>query len=159
MQCHDKKTAPYEMERGSATSDLQYAYFVPDNSHSVYRYEWSTEKWDELPPCPYHDSALVIVDGALTAVGGWDGSHYTNKLVTLQQRQWVEELPPMKTASSNTAVVSTSDGEYVLVIGGDGWTTAVELFQVRSRRWAELTHLPRPLTFPSATICGNLIRK
>ena len=161
MQCHRKKRAPCEMRRGSATSDLQYAYFMPAGSHSVYRYEWSTEKWDKLPPCPYRNSVLVITDGALTAVGGRDGSHFTNKLVTLQQRRWVEELPPMKTARSSTTVVSTSDGECVLVIGGHGgdggWTTAVELFQVRSRRWAELTHLPRPLTFPSATICGNLI--
>ena len=160
MQCHHKKTAPCGMERGSVTSDLQYAYFVPWDSPSVYRYKWSTEKWDELPPCPYRDSALVIIDGALTAVGGWDRPHYTNKLFTLRQRRWVKELPPMKTACSIPAVVSTSDGEYVLVIGGGGggrWTTTVELFQVRSRRWAELTHLPRPLTFPSATICGNLI--
>jgi hypothetical protein len=127
---------------------------------SVCRYEWSTEKWDELPPCPYRDSALVIIDGALTAVGGYDDrAHRTNKLVTLQQRRWVEELPPMKTARSQTAVVSTSDGEYVLVIGGGGggWTTTVELFQVRSRRWAELTHLPQSLTYPSATIYGNHI--
>ena len=149
------------MERGSATSDLQYAYFMPSDSRSGYRYEWSTEKWDELPPCPYSYSALVIIDGALTAVGGWDSPHYTNKLVTLRQRRWVEELPPMKTGHSMTSVVSTSDGEYVLVIGGYGgdyvWTTTVELFQVRSRRWSELTHLPQPLTLPSATICGNLI--
>ena len=38
---------------------------------------------------------------------------------------------------------------------GGGWTTTVELFQVRSRRWYELTNLPLPLTHPSATICGN----
>ena len=147
------------MSRGSATSDLQYAYFMQIDSYFVYRYEWSTEKWDELPPYLYRNSALVIIDGALTAVGGYDSPHYTNKLLTLRQRRWVEELPPMKTACSSTAVVSTSDGEYVLVIGGggDSWTTTVELFQVRSRRWAELTHLPRPLAFPSATICGNLI--
>ena len=159
MQCHDKKTAPCGMKRGTATSDLQYAYFMPSNSHSVYRCEWSTEKWDELPPCPYRYSALVIIDGALTAVGGYDGYCYTNKLFTLRQRQWVEELPPMKTARSQTAVVSTSNGEYVLVLGGGDydWTTTVELFQVRSRRWSELTHLPRPLSYPSATICGNHI--
>ena len=67
----------------------------------------------------------------------------------------------MKTARSRTAVVSTSDGKYVLVIGGYGggvgWTTTVELFQVKSRRWTELTHLPQCLALPSATICGNLI--
>ena len=160
VQCHDEKTAPCGMTRGSATSDLQYAFFMSTNAHFVYRYEWSTEKWDELPPCRYRNCTLVIIDGALTAVGGWDGSHDTNKLFTLRQRRWVEELPPMKAARSWTTVVSTSDGEYVLVIGGrggdGGWTT-VELFQVRSRSWSELTHLPQPLVLPSATICGNLI--
>ena len=160
MQSHDKKTAPCGMRRGSATRDLQYAYFMPDGSHYVYRYEWSTEKWDELPLCPYRNSALVIIDGVLTTIGGWDGSHYTNKPYTLRERQWVKELPPMKTARSIPAVVSTSDREYILVIGGRGgvlWTTTVELFQVKSRRWSGLTHLPQSLSYPSATICGNVI--
>ena len=155
VQCHVKKTAPCKMRRGSATSDIQYAYIMPWDSRSVYRYEWSTQEWDKLPPCPYRDSALVIIDGALTAVGGC----YTNKLATLRERQWVEELPPMKTLHAWTAVVSTPDEEYVLVIGGgDGrWTTTVELFEVRRKKWSELTHLPQPLSNPSATICGNHI--
>ena len=34
-------------------------------------------------------------------------------------------------------------------------TTTVKLFQVRSRRWYELTNLPQPLSFPSAAICGS----
>ena len=159
MQCHDKKTAPCVMSRRSATRDGDFAYFMPYNSLSVYRYEWSTEEWDELPSCPYRNSALVIIDGALTAVGGEDGPYNTNKLVTLRQGQWVEEFPPMKTARSSTAVVSTPDGEYVLVIGGygGGWATTVELFQVRSRSWCEVPDLPQPLTFPSATLCGNLL--
>ena len=41
-------------------------------------------------------------------------------------------------------------------LGGDGgWTDTVELFQVKTRRWYKLTNIPQPLTFPSATICGN----
>ena len=158
MQCHDKNNAPHEMIRGSTTSDHNFAYFMPRLSYSVYRYEWSTEKWDKLPPCPYHDSGLVVIDGALTAVGGKGESCYTNKLLTLRQMQWVEELPPMKTARFDPAVVSTSDGEYIFVIGGyvDGhWTTTVELFQVKSRGWYELTDLPHPLWDSSATISGN----
>ena len=157
VQCHVKKTAPCGMYRGSATTDHHLTFFLPDYSTSVYSYEWSVDKWDQLPPCPYRDSALVIIDGELTAVGGWDGSH-TNKLFTLQQRRWAEKYPPMNTARSLTAVVSTSDGDNIMVIGGGGgggWTTKVELFQVRSRRWYELTNLPQPLALPSATICGN----
>ena len=77
------------------------------------------DKWDQLPPCPYSDSALVIIDGELTAVGGVEGrSSFTNKLFTLQQRGWAEKYPPMNNACSRTAVVSTSDGDNIMVIGG-----------------------------------------
>ena len=159
MKCHHKKTAPRRMDRGSATTDCQFAYFTPCGSTSVYRYEWRGEKWEELPSCPYCDSGLIIVDGKLTTVGGYEGFlDDTNKLLTLRQKKWVEEYPPMNTARSHPAVVSTSDGEYLIVIGGWGGgllTATVELFQVKSRRWYKLTDLPQPLSFPSATICGD----
>ena len=158
VKCHRKKTAPCEMTRGSATTDGQFAYFTTWNSTSVYRYEWMGEKWEKLPLCPYSDSGLVIIDGKLTAVGGRDGSRYTNKLSTLQQKKWVKEYPPMNTTHSSPAIVSTSDGEYLIVIGGGGggiWIATVELFQVKSRRWYKLTDLPQPLPYPSATICGD----
>ena len=38
-----------------------------------------------------------------------------------------------------------------------GLATTVELFQVRSSRWFELTDLPQPLIRPSATVCDNHI--
>ena len=160
VECRDKKTAPREMRRGFATTDNQFAYFSPGCSNTVYSYRWSTEKWDQLLPCPYQNSALVIIDGSLTAVGGRDGPHRTNQLFTLGQSQWVEEYPPMSTARSSPAIVSTSDGDYIIVIGGwdgdgDRRTTTVELLHVSKRRWYELTDLPQPLTLPSATICGH----
>ena len=160
--CHCQKTAPCGMRRGSATTDGQFAYFSPDGSTSVYQYEWRGEKWEEFRSCKYRDSGLVIFDGKLTAVGGYSGSHQTNKLLTLRERKWVEEYPPMNTVRSSPAVVSTSDGEFLIVIGGyvgggwgGGWTATVELFQVKSRRWYNLTDLPQPLPNPSATICGD----
>ena len=64
----------------------------------------------------------------------------------------------MNTARSLTTVVSSSDGEYIIVIGGyvsGDWTATVELFQVSSRRWFQLKELPQTLPLPSATICGN----
>ena len=156
VQCHRKKNAPCEMPRGSATTDHQFAYFTSFNSNSVYSYVWNTEQWNKLPSSPCRDCALVIIDGTLTTVGGFR-SGLTNKLFTLRQRQWVEGYPPMNTARSFPAVVSTSGGDYIIVIGGygGGWTGTVELFQVKTRRWYELTNIPQPLTFPSATICGN----
>ena len=160
VQCHKKKTAPHGMWRGSATTDEQFAYFSPGDSNLVYKYQLSTEKWEELRPSPYHYSGLVIIDGELTAVGGEDGYYRrTSRLFTLQQGRWVEHYPPMNTARSSPAVVSTSNGKYIVVIGrsvgGGGWTATVELFHVRSRRWYELTNLPQDLTLPSATICDN----
>ena len=157
VQCHRKKTAPCKMRRGSATTDGRFAYFTQDGSNSVYQYECGTEKWKELPSCPYRNSGLVIIDRKLTAVGG---SFRTTELYTLRQRKWVEKYPPMNTVHFTTAVVSTSDGEYLIVIGGWGgarWTATVELFQVKSRRWYKLTDLPQPLDSPSATICGDIV--
>ena len=159
VQCHKKKTAPRVMDRGSATTDEQFAYFTSAGSELVYRYQLSTEKWKELAPSPYRNSGLVIIDGELTAVGGWHGYHDINKLVTLRQGQWVKHHPPMNTARSSPAVVSTSHGKYIVVIGGyvggGRWTATVELFHVRSRRWYELTNLPQAVIRPSATICDN----
>ena len=164
-QCHSKKRAPCRMTRGSATTDHQFAYFTPLDSTSVYQYEWSTDQWKELPSCPYHDSGLVIIDGELTAVGGasrgfFSGYSPSDKLFTLRQRKWVEEYPPMKTAQYSPAVVSASDGDYIIVIGGvrlGDWTAAVELFQVKTRRWYETRKLPQPLLYPSATVCGDQV--
>ena len=149
------------MTRGSATTDGRFAYFTPSHSNSVYQYEYSTEKWEELPACPYDNSGLVIIDRELTAVGERDESHRrTNKLYTLRQREWVEKYPPMNTAFSYPAVVSTSDGEHIIVIGGwgrGGGRTTVELFQVKSRKWDQLTDLPQHFPWPSVTICGDLL--
>ena len=140
-------------------TDGQLAYFAPAGSTSLYQYEYSTEKWSDLPPCLYHDSGLAHIDSEITTVGGRDGTYHTNKLFTLQQRKWVKKYPPMKTARSSPAVVSTSDGDYLIVIGGwddDNWTATVELFQVKNRIWHELiADLPLPLPYPSATLCGD----
>ena len=162
MKCHKKKTAPSKMWRGSATSDDQFAYFKPRSSYSVFRYEWSTEKWKRLPKSPpYEDYGLVIIDGEPTAVGGKHASHFTDELFTFRQDQWVEHYPPMNTLRSFPAVVSTSDGNYILVIGGSvdsnalSWITTVELFHVRSERWYELSNLPQALAYPSAAMYDN----
>ena len=132
-QCHCKKTAPCGMYRGSATTDHQFSYFTPFNSNSVYSCQWSTEK---LPPCPYYNSGLVIINGQLTAVGGEDGSYRcTNKLFTFRQSQWIG-IP----SNEHSTFLYYCSYEYIIVIGGHdcSWTATVELFQVSSRRWHQL---------------------
>ena len=159
VQCRRKNRAPRYMVRGSAATDGRFVYITPRGSTSLYRYECSTEKWMELPSCPCRNSGLAIIDSELTTVGGRDRVGRTNRLFTLRQGKWVKLYPPMNTAHSRPAVVSTSDGDYLIVISGfgsDGSRTAtVELFQVKSRRWYKLTDLPQPLPLRSATICGD----
>ena len=52
--------------------------------------------------------SVVVIDGALTAVGGWDVFHPKNKLVTLQRGKWVEDYPAMNIARSFPTVVKAS---------------------------------------------------
>ena len=159
VQCRQKKGAPCDMVRGSAATDGRFVYITPYGSYSPYQYECSTEKWMELSSCPYMNSGLAIIDSELTTVGGGVRAGRTNGLFTLRQGKLVLVYPPMNTAHSRLAVVSTSDGDYLIAIGGlgsySGWTATVELFQVKSRRWYTLTDLPQPLLHPSATICGD----
>ena len=160
VQCLQKKRAPCRIARGSATTDRQFAYFTSEYSTSLYQYEYSTEKWSDLPPCPYRDSGLAIIDSELTTVGGKDGRFCpTNQVLTLRQGQWVKKYPPMNTPRSHPAVISTSDGDYLIVIGGyiggGCWTATVELFQVKNRRWHKLINLKQLSPIPSATICGD----
>ena len=159
VQCRQKKKrAPHNMERGSVATDGRFVYITSYyGSYSLYQYECSTEEWTELPVCPYENSGLAIIDSELTTVGGVDRAGRPNKLFTLRQGKWVEVYPPMNTARSHPTVVSTSDVDYLIAIGGfdSGWTATVEQFQVKSRRWYKLTDLPQPLRDPSATICGD----
>ena len=113
VQCQQKKRAPCRMVRGSATTDDRFAFFTPHDCISLYQYEYSTEKWSDLPQCPYCNSGLAIIDSELTTVGRRDGRSCTNKLFTLQQRNWVKKYPPINTARSFLAVISTSDGDYI----------------------------------------------
>ena len=96
-------------------------------------------------------------EGDLTAVGPDYGNK--NLLFTLQGEHWIDKLHPMQNGRCNAAVVNTSDAEYIIVIGGstDGkyWLSVVELFHLKSRRWYKLTDLPKHLSYPSATICGD----
>ena len=148
------------MFKGSTTADRQFAYFTSRHSKAVYCYRWSTEEWKQLHPCPNKDSALVIIEGNLTAIGGLNEDCLTNELFSLRDGKWVKDYPPMNTARSITAAVNASDGEHIIVIGGNvrgdiPWTKAVELFQVNNRSWYKLRDVPQPLILPSATISDN----
>ena len=56
--------------------------------------------------------------------------------------------------------ISNDHHLYIIVIGGlgeGGRTNAVKLLNTHSRKWSTLTSLPKPLTLPSAVVCGDLL--
>ena len=130
-------------------------------SRQVYKLEWSTEKWEELPPCYYHDSGLVVMNGELISVGGAAGNRFSLYVFTLGYPQlWINtSYPPMNTPRSSPAVLAVPGGDSALVIGGcvstDRWTRTVEMYQVESREWSLVADLPQSLTAPSATLCAG----
>ena len=147
-----EKNAPSKVSRGSSAIDGNFAYFASRGSTSVYKYEWDTDEWDQLPSCPNRNSGLVVINGELTAVGGWSGSR-TNTLVTLREKEWVKEYPPMSVSRSDPATVITP-GNYIIVVGGfvGRWCSAVELLNLQRRQWFKLQDLPQPLPYPSAVL-------
>ena len=155
-------TAPCEMQRGSAVTNNTCAYFSTSGSASVHCYHFNDNKWEELPTCPHTHSALVIVDGVLIAVGGMIRPHFTNKILSFQQDKWVEEYPPMNLALSDVSAVSVSDSqqnEFIITVGGCdafGWSNVVQVFSLNTLTWYHFrTVMPVPLTYPSATVCGD----
>ena len=54
-----------------------------DSNCKVYAYHISSCSWSLTPDSPYKEFALVVIDGLLTAIGGFIGSENTNKLLSL----------------------------------------------------------------------------
>ena len=89
------------MSRGTAIVEGNVAYFMQYNGQTS-SYDSSTQRWSELPKCPYVCGSLAII-GLLTVVGGAKGGA-THRLlsmctlsVTNKMKQWEEHFPPMLT--------------------------------------------------------------
>ena len=155
--------APARMTRGAVVIDGNMAYFM-DCSGVLCAYNSTNKKWRELPKYPYEYSSLVIINGALTAVGGcsdvFEQSTYTNKLLSLHSNSWAAVLPPMPTKRHSTTTVTTDTMEHVIVAGGSSSPfivniPTVEVMDTQSQVWLSVASLPRPHSAASATTCGD----
>ena len=94
----------------------------------------------------------------MTTVGGSRGPR-TGQLFSLQDGKWKERHPPLNTARSDPAVVSTcyNGHDYIIVAGGRGgggdWITSVEVLS--NNKWSHKTDLPDGLLYPSATVSNT----
>jgi hypothetical protein len=160
------------MVRGyTAVGENGKAYFTPFSSSDRRIYSCQLHKhskslsWLVVPECPNFEYGLVIVNDALTAVGGYQQeyrpSQPTNCLLTYSEarRQWTERFPPMQNKRRLPAVVTTPS--LLVVAGGNGSRneilTVVEVMSLQTLQWSSAGQLPLPLTHASATLHGDCV--
>ena len=155
--------APAIMVRGAAVSLGNMAYFNHEYSTELYCYESQQQQWRRLPDCPSENSALVMIEGRLTTVGGEEYGRPTNSLASLtgedENSKWVELFPRMPTARYWLAAVCR--GRNVIAAGGYGdggrSVSAVEILDTELRQWSSAASLPHPMIQASITVCEDLL--
>jgi hypothetical protein len=94
------------MSRGAAVVYNDQACFMPVGSHKVFSYRHQNQQWSQFPDNPNPDCGLVVVNGALTSVGGCT-TQSTNALLSLMENgRWVDIFPPMPTPRCLVACVT-----------------------------------------------------
>ena len=163
LRWRDGGRAPREMWGEAAAVNGSVAYFRPGEleQHTVLKYDSAKSNWSELPKCPNCDFSLAMVNNLLTAIGGNtpNGDQCTSSLLSLTDRKWMEQFPPMPTKRWLTAVVCS--GRSLVVAGGTGegykYLSTVEVMDTESLQWSTASNLPHPLTQATATLCGDQI--
>ncbi len=161
MRWQKKSKAPQKMDRGSAASDFNLAYFNSSNSTKVHSYDFNTQEWHQLPDTPFKYFTLVVVRHIITTVGGkLRQGEATDSLLCLmgegRDKKWLPNLPPMPTAQYFTAVVCS--GHSLIVAGGkDGRNrlATVEVLDTDTRQWSIASSLAHPFSSATISICGE----
>ena len=138
------------------------AYFADGVAGNlVVMYNSRNEEWVTLPQCPKRSFAIAVVNGLLTAIGGFKaGEGSVKTLLSLTgdgpNRKWKEEFPAM-THSHNCPAAATTPNLLVVIggYGSDESSRIVEVMDTNTMRWTAATSLPFPLWRPTAVICGD----
>ena len=157
LRLERKIPSPYSLKRGSMAVYKKTAFITSEGSNKVYQITLGVDRWNVLPDHNHFSFGLAVFDGGfVTSVGGWNGTAYSNKLLTLNQdRRWVESYPAMPTARIEASVVSAQN---VLVVTG-GYNGVqldiVEVLTLYNKQWATAPRLPQPFYMASALVCDN----
>ncbi len=143
---------------GSVAVDNNTVIF--SSMEKIYSYNSDQEQWTRLPDCPNTRAGLVVVNGYLTAVGGFYLGKLTNTLVSLVGNEgrscWTKHFPRMPTYRSFPAVVYSS--RFLVVAGGRGndkELPTVEIMESDTGQWSRVGSLPHPMSNSSAAVCGG----
>ena len=157
----DGGKAPFKMSSGAAVVDGDVAYFMNWNG-DVCSYNLANKELSKLSNCPYRRSGLAVINGQVTAIGGYKDNimnkdTHTNELLSLPGYE--EIFPAMPTKRRDTTAVTSK--EHLIVAGGrigvsyaDKLTT-VEVMDTKSLVWSTVASLPHPYTGASMTTCGD----
>ena len=150
LNSKNRRDAPERMSRGSAVTVGNTIFCISEYSYTIYSYQVDKDEWEEHSKCTYRYTALTIINGYLTAIGGVHRGQITNKIVSWKGGRWEEEVPPMRRARYRHAVVN--DGRTVVVAGGEE-EESVEVFNGSS--WSSVAGLPHNLPAITATLCAD----
>ena len=112
LRWRDGGRAPCKMYGESAAVKGSIAYFLPGDTqvYTVLAYDSAKNNWSEPPRCPNRDFSLAVVNNLLTAIGGRTPLYeHTSSLLSLTDKEWTEQFPPMPTKRWLTAVVCSVD--------------------------------------------------
>lgn len=141
---------------GGATATGQpntYVYSCPTRN---------VTRWSKIvQQSPQYYYASVIVNRELVLIGGISTSNQTcTRLLStydVQEKVWVEVLPPLPTARSSPAAATW--GDYVIVVGGINnngqFLDTVEILHLPSQQWYTAISLPYGLAGSSAVVYRN----
>ena len=119
---------------------------------------YRSDSWVRLVSPPYRGSALVVIDGLVTSVGGYDSLQQDqDKLVSLVDGKWSEHYPAMPTPRHYA--MATMLGHTLIVAGGsvknNVRVSTVEVMDSNERVWHRVANLPTALSSSHFSVCGN----
>jgi len=129
---------------------------------NVYAYHLDENRWDCLPPLQQYLGIPVNITDKLTIIGGLDSTppcKITNKVTTFSGNSWRNDIfPNLLIPRSQPAVVPHQS--YIIVAGGhsdnDTKLSNIEVLDIVLLQWRIVNiHLPKPMSAPSATVCGE----
>ena len=163
LNWRDGPPTPFEIYGHSVAVSGDMVYCRDSFSGEVLMFNSGTKQWGILPECPKKRFSIAVLNGQLTAIGGWHSDMATNTLLSLSQdkpdisqQKWLEQLPPMTYCRSSPAVATTNTS--LIVAGGQGAgvkKTEVEVMDTQTLQWSTVASLPLPLFHATAIICGD----
>ena len=163
LKWRDGPPTPFKTIGHSVAVSGDMVYCCSFSGTKVLMFNSGTEQWRVLPECPKESFSIAVVNGQLTAIGGWHTDRATNTLLSLSQdkpdisqQKWLEQLPPMTYCRSHPAVATTNTS--LIVAGGREASvgkTEVEVMDIQTLQWSTVASLPLSLSSATATICRD----